>query len=120
MHRLVLRAVGTALGLVIATALGEALVGDEIVVALALAVAVGFAYGLLTVQYALFTTAITVYAVLLADTLGADALHAAGQRAYATAIGIGIAAVAFVVWSNPGRGEGAEEDRALASPQPAR
>jgi Fusaric acid resistance protein-like len=120
MHRLVLRAVGTALGLVIATALGEALVGDEVVVALVLAVAVGFAYGLLTVQYALFTTAITVYAVLLADTLGEGALHAAGQRAYATAVGIAIAAVAFLVWSNPGRGEGAEEDRALASPQPAR
>lgn len=101
MHRLVLRAVGTAAGLVIATALGEALVGDEVVVALLLAVATGFAYGLLTVQYALFTTAITVYAVLLADTLGEGALHAAGQRAYATAIGIAIAAAAFLIWSNP-------------------
>ena len=120
MHRLVLRAVGTALGLIVATALGEALVGDEVVVALVLAVAVGFAYGLLTVQYALFTTAITVYAVLLADTLGEGALHAAGQRAYATAVGIAIAAVAFLIWSNPGRGEEAEEDAALAWPEPAR
>jgi len=116
MHRLVLRAVGTALGLVLATGLGEALVGDEVLVALVLAVAVGFAYGLLTVQYALFTTAITVYAVLLADTLGEGALHAAGQRAYATAIGIVIAALAFLAWSNPRGGEGAAEDLALAPP----
>ena len=120
MHRLVLRAVGTALGLIVATALGEALVGDEVVVALVLAVAVGLAYGLLMVQYALFTTAITVYAVLLADTLGEGALHAAGQRAYATAVGIAIAAAAFLIWSNPGRGEEAAEDRTLASPEPAR
>jgi Fusaric acid resistance protein-like len=120
MHRLVLRAVGTALGLVIATALGEALLGDEVLIALLLAVATGFAYGLLTVQYALFTTAITVYAVLLADTLGEGAFHAAGQRAYATAIGIAIAGVAFLVWSNPGNGEGSGEDAALTPPGPAR
>lgn len=115
-HRLVLRAVGTALGLILATALGEALVGEEIVTALVLAVAVGFAYGLLTVQYALFTTAITVYAVLLADTLGEGALQAAGQRAYATAIGIAIAAVAFLVWSNPPGGG----RTAVAAGEPAR
>jgi Fusaric acid resistance protein-like len=119
-HRLVLRAVGTALGLLIATALGEALLGDEILVALLLTAATGFAYGLLTVQYALFTTAITVYAVLLADTLGEAALHAAGQRAYATAIGIAIAGIAFLVWSNPARGGGASADAALAPPRPAR
>ena len=101
LHRLVLRAVGTVAGLVIATALAEALIGDEVAVALVLAVAVGFAYGLLTVQYALFTTAITVYAVMLADTLGEGALHAAGQRAYATAIGIAIAGISFLIWSNP-------------------
>ena len=101
LHRLVLRAVGTVAGLVVATALAEALIGDEVAVALVLAVAVGFAYGLLTVQYALFTTAITVYAVMLADTLGEGALHAAGQRAYATAIGIAIAGISFLIWSNP-------------------
>ena len=80
-HRLILRAVGTAIGLVIATALAEWLRGDGVALALALTVATGFAYGLLTVQYALFTAAITTYAVLLADTLGEPALHAAGQRA---------------------------------------
>ncbi len=100
-HRLILRAVGTALGLVIATALSFWLNGDGIALAVALTVATGFAYGLLTVQYALFTTAITVYAVLLADTLGEPALTAAGQRAGATAIGIAIAAAAFLLWANP-------------------
>ncbi len=100
-HRLVLRAVGTAVGLVIATGLSAALGGYVVAVALALAVAAAFAYGLLTVQYALFTTAITVYAVMLADTLGDGLLHAAGQRAYATAIGIAIAGIAFLIWSNP-------------------
>jgi hypothetical protein len=115
MHRLVLRAIGTAAGLVFATALSEWLHGDGVALALALAVATGFAYGLLTVQYALFTAAITTYAVLLADTLGAAPLHAAGQRAIATAIGIGIAGAAFVLWPNP-----AEGGEAVASPDPAR
>ena len=100
-HRLILRAVGTAAGLAIATALSEWLQGDGVALALSLTVATAFAYGLLTVQYALFTTAITVYAVLLADTLGEPALRAAGQRAAATAIGIVISAVAFLLWSNP-------------------
>jgi hypothetical protein len=104
-HRLILRAIGTAAGLVIATALSEWLQGDGIALALALTVATAFAFGLLTVQYALFTAAITTYAVLLADTLGEPALHAAGQRALATAIGIAIAAAAFLVWSNSAASE---------------
>lgn len=99
-HRLILRAVGTVAGLVFATALAEWLGGDGVAVALALTVATGFAYGLLTVQYALFTTAITTYAVLLADSIGETALHAAGQRALATAIGIAIAGTAFLLWPN--------------------
>jgi len=100
-HRLILRAVGTAIGLVVATALSFWLNDDGIALAIALTVATAFAYGLLTVQYALFTAAITTYAVLLADTLGEPALHAAGQRAIATAIGIAIAGAAFLLWSNP-------------------
>ncbi len=102
-RRLVLRAVGTLAGLVIATALAEWLRGDGLATGVALTIATGFAYGLLTVQYALFTAAITTYAVLLADSIGEAALHAAGQRAFATAIGIAIAGAAFLVWSNPAR-----------------
>jgi hypothetical protein len=101
-RRLILRAIGTAVGLVVATALSFWLNDDGIALAIALTVATAFAYGLLTVQYALFTTAITVYAVLLADTLGEPALRAAGQRAGATAIGIAIAAAAFLLLPNPG------------------
>ncbi len=114
-HRLILRAIGTAVGLVIATALSEWLGGDGVALAVALTLATGFAYGLLTVQYALFTTAITTYAVLLADTLGEAPLHAAGQRAIATAIGIAICAAAFLLWPNPG-----EKGEAVAPPRPAR
>ena len=118
-QRLVLRASGTAIGLVIATALSFWLEDDGIALAIALTVATAVAYGTLTVQYAIFTTGITTYAVLLADTLGEPALEAAGQRAYGTAIGIGIAALAFLLWSNPKRGEGAGDDRPLAPPEAA-
>jgi hypothetical protein len=103
MHRLVLRAVGTAAGLVLATALSFWLQDSPVALALVLTVATGFSFGLLTVQYALFTTAITVFAVVLADTLGDPALAAAGQRGVATALGIAIAGAAFVIWSNPRR-----------------
>lgn len=113
LHRLILRAVGTAIGLVVATALSEWLQGDGVALALALTAATALAYGLLTVQYALFTAAITVYAVLLADSLGEPALRAAGQRAGATALGIVIAAAAFLLWPNRG------ESRAPVTPPDA-
>ncbi len=100
-HRLILRAAGTAVGLIAASLLSEWLAGDGVALAVVLTLAAGLAYGLLTVQYALFTASITVYAVVLADTLGEPALRAAGQRAIATAIGIGIAGAAFLIWSNP-------------------
>jgi Fusaric acid resistance protein-like len=104
-RRLVLRAVGTVLGLVVATAVAEAFGGSELVVGVVLTAAAALSFGLLTVQYALFTAAITTYVVLLDDTLGAGAFEAAGQRAYGTALGIAIAAAAFVFWPNPGEGE---------------
>jgi hypothetical protein len=114
-HRLVLRAVGTVIGLTIATALSEWLAGDGVALAVPLTISAALAFGLLTVQYALFTASITVYVVLLADTLGEPALRAAGQRALGTAIGIAIAGAAFLLWSNPG-----EKRPPLASPDPAR
>jgi hypothetical protein len=98
-RRIVLRAVGTAVGLVIATALAE-VVDSELLDGIILAVAIGFAYGLLTVQYALFTTAITVFVVVLVDTTGEPALEAAGQRALGTVIGLAIIFLAFLVWPN--------------------
>ena len=99
--RLVLRATGTLLGLIIATALSEWLAGDGVALAVALTIATGFAYGLLTVQYALFTMAITTYAVLLADTLGDPALDAAAERGLATLVGIAITFAVFLLWPSP-------------------
>jgi len=100
-HRLILRAIGTVLGLVIATALAEAFIGEDLVLAGFLTVAAAFSFGLLTVQYALFTTAITTYVVLMSTTLGEAAFRAAGQRATGTALGIAIAFLAWRLWPNP-------------------
>ncbi|HYJ22067.1 MAG TPA: FUSC family protein [Solirubrobacterales bacterium] len=105
-HRLALRALGTVLGIVVATALAEAFTGNDLVVGLVLTVAAALTFGLLTVQYALFTAAITTYVVLLSDTLGEGAFEAAGQRLTGTALGILIAFLAFVLWPNPGDGRG--------------
>jgi hypothetical protein len=102
-RRLVLRAVGTVLGLGIATGLAAAFGGIEPWVVIALSISAALTFGLLTVQYALFTAAITTYVVLLTDTLGEPALHADAQRALGTAIGI---AIAFLAWRlYPGAGE---------------
>ncbi|HVQ59002.1 MAG TPA: FUSC family protein [Solirubrobacterales bacterium] len=103
--RLALRAIGTVLGLIVATALAEAFPGDDLLVGIVLTVSAALAYGLLTVQYALFTAAITTYVVLLSDTLSEGAFEAAGQRAAGTALGIAIAFFAFVIWPNPGERE---------------
>ncbi len=102
-HRLILRAVGTVLGLILATAIAETLGDYDLAVGIVLTVSAAFAFGLLTVQYALFTAAITTYVVLLTDTLGEPALAAAGQRAGGTALGIAIAFLAFRLWPTPVR-----------------
>jgi hypothetical protein len=118
-HRLVLRALGTVLGLVVATAVAEAFGGSDLVVIVVLTVSAALSFGLLTVQYALFTAAITTYVVLLTDTLGEQAFHAAGQRAAGTALGILIAFFAFVLWPNPGEGDGKLAERSAGSPEAA-
>jgi uncharacterized membrane protein YccC len=107
-HRIVLRAVGTGLGLVLATALAE-LIGSDLVDGVLLGIAIWLAYGMLTVQYALFTTAITIFVVLSVDTLGEPALEAAGQRALGTAVGLAIIFLAFVIWPNPQLDESVDE-----------
>ena len=114
--RLALRAIGTVLGLVLATVAAETIDSDAVTV-LILFLAAGFCFGLLTVQYALFTTAVTVYVVLLTDTLGENAWEAADLRAIGTAVGILIAFLAWVLWPNKG-GRGLEFE-ALRPPPPA-
>jgi hypothetical protein len=102
--RLVLRAVGTVLGLVLATAVAEAFGGSDLVVIAVLTAATALALGLLTVQYALFTAAITVYVVLLTDTLGEGAWEADKLRLIGTALGLLITFLAFTLWPDPERG----------------
>ncbi len=99
--RLVLRALGTALGLLLATSIGEAFAGDDLVLGTVLTVAAALSFGLLTVQYALFTAAITTFVVLMSTTVGEGAFRAAGQRATGTALGIAIAFLAWRLWPNP-------------------
>jgi uncharacterized membrane protein YgaE (UPF0421/DUF939 family) len=100
-HRLILRAIGTVLGLVLATALAEAFGGEDLILGALLTVAAAFSFGLLAVQYALFTAAITTYVVLMSTTLGEGAFEAAGQRATGTVLGIAIAFLAWRLWPNP-------------------
>ncbi|MFL5874001.1 MAG: FUSC family protein [Solirubrobacterales bacterium] len=100
-HRLVLRAIGTVIGLVVATSVAEAFGGSDLVLGAFLTVAAALSFGLLTVQYALFTASITTYVVLMSATLGEGAFRAAGQRATGTVLGILIAFLAWRLWSNP-------------------
>ncbi len=96
-ERVAMRLVGTLAGLVIATALAEAFGASVMPVTIALTVAAALSFALLMLEYAFFTTAITVFVVLLTDSLGEAAFEAADQRAVATAFGLAIAAIAIVV-----------------------
>ena len=96
-ERLLMRAAGTAAGLVLATAFAEAFLNDAIPVALVLTASAAVCYAFLAIEYALFTTAITIYMVLLADSLGEPAFRAAGERGFGTAAGILIAALAVAL-----------------------
>jgi hypothetical protein len=116
--RLVLRAAGTAVGLVIATAAAETLGGSDAAVLVILFLAAGFCFGLLTVQYALFTAAVTTYVVLLTDTLGSNAWEAADLRAIGTAVGILIAFLAWVLWPNREQGRGLDLQALRPPPSP--
>jgi hypothetical protein len=117
MRRVVLRGLGTVLGLVVATAIAEAFGGDELVVGVVLTLAAALSFGLLTVQYALFTAAITTYVVVLSVTIGEPAFEAAGQRALGTAIGLLVCWLAFVLWPGRGEGGGGRHSR-VAAPAP--
>jgi uncharacterized membrane protein YccC len=94
-ERIAMRAAGTVLGLVLATALAE-LLGDAVIpTTIVLTTTAALSFALLAIEYALFTTAITAYVVLLTDTLGTHAFDAAGERALGTVLGILVAALAY-------------------------
>jgi hypothetical protein len=98
LERIGMRAAGTVVGLVLATALAALLGEDAVTTAVVLTIAAACFYALLAIQYALFTTAITAYVVLLTDALGTSPIEAADERAIGTAIGIAVAAIAFWIW----------------------
>ena len=100
-HRLVLRALGTVLGLVVATAIAETCDGSELIIGAVLTVAAALSFGLLTVQYALFTAAITTYVVVISTNLGESAMQTVDERATGTVLGILIAFLVWRLWPNP-------------------
>jgi hypothetical protein len=100
-RRLILRAVGTFVGLALATGMAFAFDGAEAPITIVLSISAALTFGLITVQYALFTTAITTYVVLLTDTLGEARFQADGQRVIGTAVGILIAWLAFRIYPGP-------------------
>ena len=84
--------------LAVATGLAV-LVGEGVVANTAiLVVSAACAYAMLTLEYALFTFAITIYIVTLSHALGESAVEAVDERGLATALGIVIVLLAFVVW----------------------
>jgi hypothetical protein len=116
--RTVLRAVGTVLGLILATLIFETFGYSDVVVGLVLTAATALALGLLTVQYALFTAAITVYAVVLTDVLGEPTWEADELRLIGTGVGLLITFLAFVVWPDPERGRDLKFRVLRAPPDP--
>jgi hypothetical protein len=97
-ERITMRGAGTILGLLIATPVAELFGGVEVLEALAIVLAAALSYSLLAIEYALFTAAITSFAVIYAHAFGEPALQAADERAIATAIGLVICAFAFAVF----------------------
>jgi uncharacterized membrane protein YccC len=100
-ERIAMRAAGTLLGLVIGTPAAIALGGSPGAECVAIAAAAAFAFALLAIEYALFTTSITCLVVLLSHALGQSAWSAAGQRAIATLLGIAIVVAVVAIWSAP-------------------
>jgi hypothetical protein len=103
--RVAMRAAGTVLGLALATPLAALIGGVEIVEALAITIAAAFSFALLAIEYALFTAAITSFAVIYAHSFGQAALEAADERGVATAIGLVICALAFAIFRDRPEGQ---------------
>jgi Fusaric acid resistance protein-like len=101
-ERIAMRAVGTFAGLVLATGIAELIGREPLLNAVILTVAAACSFALLAIEYALFTTAITVYIVVLSHALGQGAFQAVDERGIATLIGLGIAALGFVVLRDRG------------------
>ena len=93
-----LRAAGTILGILLAGATTWAIGEDDTLALIPIAVFCWGALAFLFANYAVFTTSITALVVLMVDLAGEPAVDAMGERLVASAIGIVIALVVFVVW----------------------
>jgi Fusaric acid resistance protein-like len=100
-ERIAMRAAGTVAGIAIAIAIAGTIDDLRVLEAVVISVAAGLAFALLAVEYALFTTAITAYIVLVTHALGQSAFAAADERAIATAAGLGIVVLLVLVWDGP-------------------
>ena len=98
LERVAMRCAGTIAGIALATPLALLIDQHPVADAVAITIAAAFAFALLAVEYALFTVAITAVVILVAHALGQSALQAADERALGTLIGIGIVALALVLW----------------------
>ena len=94
-ERLAMRAAGTLAGLGIGTTLAELAGSEAVVVGVIVGGAAAVAYAMLALEYAVFTTAITVVVVVISHALGEPAFETADQRALDTVIGIAIAALSL-------------------------
>jgi hypothetical protein len=99
-ERVAMRAAGTVAGLILATPLAELVGLHPAAEAVAITIAAAFSFALLAIEYALFTTAITSFIILVAHALGQAALQAADERALATVIGLAIVVLALIFWGH--------------------
>ena len=75
-ERIAMRAVGTLVGLAVATPLAMLIGGVDVIEAVVIGVTAAFSFALLAIEYALFTAAITAFIVLSAHALGQGAEQA--------------------------------------------
>jgi uncharacterized membrane protein YccC len=93
-HRAVGTAVGAGLGAA-AASLAHSISGGLIVASV---IAVAAAYALFEVHYVIYSSALTVYIVILLDIFGLNADTTAVARLTDTAIGAALALIAYSVW----------------------
>ncbi|MDX6295449.1 MAG: hypothetical protein QOH50_4524 [Kribbellaceae bacterium] len=97
-YRSIHRAVGTIVGAGLgaaAASLAHSSSGGLIVAAV---IAIAAAYALFEVSYVIYSSALTVYVVILLDILGQQASTTALARLTDTAIGAALALIAYSVW----------------------
>lgn len=98
LHRGIQRAAGTALGVLLCALVARVIppAQGELVVAAALAIALG--YAAFNVNFLAFSLFLTVFIVVLLELLGVPAAHTAEARFFNTLFGAALALIAYRVW----------------------